>query len=144
MSRALVLSAAAVNCYVNGQKFGRVTSFGWESVTPHKARYGIDSADPFELVPMYTKVQGNLGLLRTVGDGGTEGAGMTVSFEDLPRGKYFSLMLVDRGSDQVLFQAELCVARVQKWEVRSKSIVTGSVEFEGISWTNESSSQSFT
>lgn len=144
MSRALTLPGAAITCYVNGQRFGRVTSFSWESMTPFKARYGLDSADPFELVPMYTKVQGSIGLLRTVGDGGAEGAGMTVSFEDLPRGKYFSLMLVDRGSDQVLFQAELCVAKVQKWDVRSRSIVTGSVEFEGISWTNESSSQSFT
>lgn len=137
MSRARVITAANVTCYVNGTQFGRVAGFTWRSSTARRALYGLDLVDPQELAPTQAKVTGLLRLYRTVGDGGAEGAGMAASFEDLPREKYFTVQLIDRGSDKVLFQAQLCSVVSQSWEIQSKGIVTGQLEFEAISWSNE-------
>ena len=137
MSRARVLSSAAVVCYVNGVPFGRVTHFSWRSSTVRRAIYGLDTVDPSELAPTVTKCVGSVKLYRTVGDGGLQGAGMSAGYEDLPREKYFSLQLIDRGSDQVLFQAEYCTVNNESWDVAIKAVVTGSLEFEALAWSNE-------
>jgi len=137
MSRAKVITGAAVICYVNGGLFGRVTDFSWRSATPRKANYGLDSVDPHELAPTTTKISGSLRLLRTVADAGAEGAGMAANYEDLPREKYFTLQLVDRATDIVIFQAQYCSTTMQAWNVPTKGTVTGTLEFEAISWSNE-------
>lgn len=137
MARARVLAGAAVVCYVNGIPFGRVTHFSWRSNTPRRAIYGLDVVDPSELAPTITKCVGSIKLYRTIGDGGLQGAGMSAGYEDLPRERYFTLQLVDRGSDQVLFQAEYCTTTNESWDASSKSIVTGSLEFEALAWSNE-------
>jgi hypothetical protein len=79
-----------------------------------------------------------MSIYRTVGDGGAEGGGMTAPAEELPREKYFSVLLVDRGaSDAVIFQADDCSLTSQAWSVPSRGIVTGSLEFEALTWSNE-------
>lgn len=137
MARARVVVGAHINCYINGQPYGRVIGFTFRSQTPRRALYGIDSMDPFELAVTQTKVGGTMRIVRTVGDGGAEGAGITANFDDLPREKYFTVQLVERGSDTVIFQAELCSVVSQVWDVPSKGIVTGTIDFEAISWNNE-------
>jgi hypothetical protein len=137
MARARVITGAAVVCYINGQQFGRVFGFSFKSLTPRKAIYGLDSVDPHELAPTQSRVTGTLRLYRTVADGGAEGAGMAANFEDLPREKYFTVQLVDRGTDKVLFQAQFCSAVSQSWDIPIKGIVTGTLEFEAITWSNE-------
>lgn len=137
MPRAKVVVGAHVTCYINGQPYGRASQFSFRSMTPRKAIYGLDSMDPYELAPTTTKVTGTLRIYRTVGDGGAEGGGLTVPYEDLPREKYFTVQLIDRGSDKVLFQAELCSVVSQSWDVPMKGVVSGTLEFEAISWSNE-------
>ena len=137
MPRALVVTGAAIVCYVNGTPYGRVSGFSFRSATPRRALYGLDVIDPQELAPTQTKISGTLKLYRTVGDGGAEGAGMVANFEDLPREKYFTLQLVDRGSDKVIFQAQKCSVTMQAWDFPRKGVVTGSLEFEAITWNNE-------
>lgn len=126
--------------YVNGAPFGRVTSFRFSSSTPRDAIYAIDSLDPFELAPTRTRVTGSLGLVRTIADGGAEGAGMTSNYEQLSREKYFSLMLVERISDTVIFRADYCSVVTQQWDVSAKEMVRGSIEFEALDWSNENRS----
>lgn len=137
MARARVVVSAHITCRINGQPFGRVTHFSFRSQTPSKPLYGIDCIDPYELAVTTTKIVGTMRVYRTVGDGGAEGAGITANFEDLPRGKYFTVQLLERGSDKVFFQAELCTVISQSWDLPAKGAVTGTIEFEAISWQNE-------
>lgn len=138
MSRAKVIPSGSVNVYVNGKPFGRCVGFTFKSATAKREIHGIDSLDPYELAATTASISGSMTIVRTVADGGAEGAGMTVTYEDLPREKYFSIMLVDRGAnDTVLFQADECSVSSQSWNVPAKGVVTGTVEWSAISWSNE-------
>lgn len=137
MSRAKTIVTAGVLLYVNNRPYGQVKSFRFNSESPRNAIYGLDSIDPFELAPTITKVAGSIGLVRTLYDGGAEGAGLTASFEQLPQEKYFSIMLVEKSSDTVLFRADFCSVTRQNWIFETKDIVKGEVDFEALTWSNE-------
>lgn len=137
MTRARTIATAGVIVYVNNRPFGKVTGFSFSSQTPREPINGVDSIDPFELAPNSTRVTGTLELVRTLYDGGVEGAGLTTNFERLPQEKYFSLMLVERISDTVLFRADYCSVNSQNWSFPSRGLARGSVEFEALSWSNE-------
>ena len=137
MARAKTIVAASVILYINNQPYGRVESFRFSSQTPRDAIYGIDSLDPMELAPTRTKVTGSIGIIRTVGDGGIEGAGFTTNYELLSREKYFSIMLVERQSDTVIFRADYCSVAGQQWDVQARERVKGTLEFEALDWSNE-------
>lgn len=140
MSRSPLATSAQVVLYVNGRSYAQVTGFNWSSVTPPKAIYGLDSGEPYELAPTITKVTGTVGLLRMVGDGGLEGAGIAPHLPDLPRGRYFSLALIHRGTDITIFRSDRCWVVSQSWDVPSKGRVSGSMTFEGFDWSNEAAS----
>jgi hypothetical protein len=137
MTRARTIVSAGVSLYINGKRMGRVTSFEFNSATPRRAIHGLDALDPFELAPVSTRVSGRLGFVRTVGDGGAEGQGLTTQYDTLPLEKYFSIMLIERISDTVIFEANYCSVVNQSWSVQPKSMVTGMVEFEALDWNNE-------
>ena len=80
---------------------------------------------------------GKIGLFRTVGDGGIEGSGFTANYEQLSREKYFSLALIERTSDTVIFRADYCSVISQDWDASERSILRGSLEFEALDWSNE-------
>ncbi len=141
MSQSRVVTGARVICYINGVRFGRVSDFKWDSATPRRAIHGIDSLEPYELAPMSTRCTGSLSLYRTAGDGGIEGPGIVASYQDIPREKYFSLTLIDRASNMVLFRADSCAVTNQSWGVAAKGVMTGSFSFEALSWSNEVKSQ---
>lgn len=137
MARSHVVVSARVVCYINGKAYAQVSDFQFNSSTPHKAIYGIDSATPYELAPTQTKVSGQIGLYRIESDGGAEGAGIVPPQAYIQKGKYFTIMLVDRLTDSTLFRADQCVANGQNWNIPNKGIVTGSLQFEGMIWSNE-------
>lgn len=134
---AKVITGAHIVCYINSKLFGRVSSFNWDSQTMHKPIYGLDTADPFELAASQTKIGGTMTLYRLHSDGGAQGAGMVPKYEDMPRGRYFTVSLIDRSNDLLLFEARYCVVQSESWNVPAKGIITGSVHFEGIDWSNE-------
>lgn len=138
MSRARTIVSANVICYINNKPYAQVTSFAFHSSTPREAINGVDSIDPFELAVNTTKVSGSIGLVRTLFDGGIEGAGLTTNFERLPQEKYFSVMLVERLSQRVLFRADYCSVNQQNWSLTAKGIMQGQVEFEALAWSNDS------
>src|SRR5258708_7371859 len=104
MSRPKVIVGAHVICSINGRYLGQVSGFRFTSTTSKKAIVGVDSAQPYELAATVTRITGTLRLYRTLGDGGAEGVGLTPSLEEVPREKYFSILLTERGSDTVLFK----------------------------------------
>lgn len=137
MSRSRLVTGAKVALYINGRPYAQVTSFRWDSLTPAKPIYGIDSGEPYELAPTTTRIAGNVGMVRLIGDGGLEGPGITHHFGDVPRGKYFSLTLVERGTDTTIFRADRCTATSQSWDVPNKGMVQGQMAFEALDWSNE-------
>jgi hypothetical protein len=137
MARAKVVTSAGVVLHLNAKAFGRVRGFQFASETPKIAVYGLDSTEPFELMPTTTKISGRVSVYRTIGDGGAEGAAMVVPYDFVPREKYFSLQLVERASDSVIFEAAYCSVIRQSWSVPEKGIVTGEIEFEALDWSNE-------
>ncbi len=132
-----LIAAARTLCYINGNLYGQVFSFNWSSSTPHREINGIDSPITVELAPTRGRCQGNIGLYRVTGDGGTEGVGATFPYSDLPRGQYFTLALVDRATGMYLFRANYCTGEQQQWQVAVKSLMTGSLSFKALTWNNE-------
>lgn len=137
MAKSHVLTGAKVALYVNGKAYAKVTGFRWTSTTPKRAIYGVDSVDPFELAPTITKCVGTLSVVRLSGDGGAEGAGLTAPYDMLPNEKYCSIVLLEPHSDLILFEARQCSVIAQSWDAPSRGIMTGSIEFEALSWNNE-------
>lgn len=131
-----VVSARAV-LYINGSPFGRVTDFKWNVLQGIKENRGIDSVDPYELAVTASRVMFTMSVIKTGSDGGAEGAGMSAPFQDLPNQKYFSVMLVDRLTDTVMFQSDANMVVSQNWSVPVKGVVTGVIQAQGILWNNE-------
>jgi len=140
MSRPKIIVGAHVLCSINGKLLGQVTSFLWTSTTTKKAIYALDLGQPYELAPTITRIIGTLGILRTLGDGGAEGPGITPSVEDVPRERYFTILLTERGSDTVLFRADNCSVQEQSWDIPTRGLVTGTIIFESLTWENETKS----
>jgi hypothetical protein len=137
MPQSVLVVAAKVQMYINGKLFARVTSFQWKDARPHRAIYGLDNGLPYELAPTIIKNTAQMGVLKTQADGGVEAAGMAGNVRDVIREKYFTVMLVDRTTDTVIFQADRCKLVDQSWSVAARGLMTGVVEFECIGWNNE-------
>ena len=134
MSSPQLVVGARVLLYVNGRLYGRVSGFQWSSSVNHKGVYALDSLSPVELLPTQTKVIGNITVYRVIGDGGAEGPGFTTNFPSISRMKYFTLALVARYTQRVLFEADRCVLQNQSWNAPTRGFVTGSLSFEALDW----------
>jgi hypothetical protein len=139
--RPKLVSAAKVLVYINGKLFGRVVSFQWNSITPRKKIHTIDIPYPVELAATITEVTWTMGVLRSIGDGGMQGAGVVADQALLSREKYFTILLVERTSNLTLFKADYCATDSESWQISAKSLMSGQVSGSGIIWTNEASTQ---
>jgi hypothetical protein len=137
MAGSTIVTGAHVVVYINGSVFGKVTSFGFKSVTARKEIRQVDSVGVQELAPTTTSVSCTMSLYRQMSDGGLEGAGITARYENLPRERYFNVTLVDRVTDSVIFQASQCSVEEQSWTIAPKGLVTGQVAFKALEWSNE-------
>jgi hypothetical protein len=140
-NRPKLVVAAKVLVYINGKLFGRCSSFQWTSLTPRKKIRTIDIQWPVELAATTTDVTWSMAVLRTIGDGGMQGAGVVAPQNVLSKEKYFTLLLVERTSNLTLFKADMCAVDSEGWSVNAKSLMAGQVSGSGIIWVNEASSQ---
>jgi hypothetical protein len=139
MTRAKTVAASNLNAFINGIHVGQVTGWSWSSSENRREYYGLDSSQPQELIPTVTRVAGQLQLIRTIGDGGVEAMGVAATLEQYVRERYFQLLLVERGTDSVVFQADNCSLLNQSWSVQARGILTGQIDFVAQSWSNETS-----
>lgn len=137
MARSRLITGAKVVVYINNRQFGYAINFRWESATPRRAIYAIDSGEPYELAPTTTRISGSMAIYRTIDGGGLEGPGIVANLDNIPREKYFSLALIERSSGLQIFRADQCSVISQSWEVPSRGVMTGSFTFEALSWNNE-------
>lgn len=136
MARSRIVASPHVVVYVNGKLFGRVASLGFGAETPQRELRVVDTLEPAELIPQGCSVRGNLTIYRLHRDGGIEAAGLAAAWADQTRQKYFSLMVVDRVTDTVLFRADHCATTAQSWNA-GRGFVMGTVAFVGLNWSNE-------
>jgi len=137
MSRSSILTGSQVALYVNGQLYGRVSSFSFSSDTPRRKLYAVDSASPFELMTTIHGITGSLGIYRLSGDGAAEGPGMVAPVSALTREKYFSMVLVDLTNSAIIFEAGQCSVESQSWTYAARDLVRGTVNFSALTYTNE-------
>lgn len=137
MAKSHLITGAKVLLYVNGEPFGKVMRFAWSAETPRKSFYTIDSAEPAELGQTTTRISGSLGIYRIHADGGAEGSGIVAPFPDLTKERYFSIVLLERTTDTVIFRADNCSLLSQSWDVPVRGFVTGTLNFQALSWSNE-------
>lgn len=132
-----ILVGARIRAYINNRLLGTVTRFSFSSDTGSKAYVGIDSYAPYEISSGMTKISGSIGFLRTIADGGLEGAGIIAPFKMLSREKYFSIVLVEALSNTIVFRCDKAKIQAQSWEIPAKGKFVGVANFVGIEWSNE-------
>lgn len=137
MAKSHLLTGPRLILYVNGAPFAQAVSFEWDSQTPSKEVRGVDSMLPVELAPTTGAVSWNLSMIRLEDDGGVEGAGIQAPMLDLPSQLYFSMILVDRRTDVVVFQADRCRCDSQSWQAPAKGLLTGRASGRALDWNNE-------
>jgi hypothetical protein len=137
MTRPKIVVAAKILVYINGKLFGRCTSFSWSSMTPRKKIRTIDIQHPVELAATTVDIGWQMGVLRTIGDGGLQGAGVVAQQSDLSREKYFTIQLVERTSGLTLFRSDLNNTDAEQWGVTAKGLLSGTANGSGILWVNE-------
>lgn len=137
MARSQIVTAPKVKLYINGKLFGRVTGFNWTSETPRSSKYGLDSMQPYEIAPTITRGSGTMNVLRLSGDGGAEGAGVVAPLPEISAEKYFSVTLIEIGTEFTIFQARRCSLTSQSWNIAVRSVVAGSFSFDFIDFSNE-------
>lgn len=137
MAKSRNIVGAALTVLINGRVIGEVTSFSFQSMTPHKETAGLDQLTPFEMSPRECKVTGTMGVLRRQATGGLEGRGIVAPFERISEQRFFSILIIDRRNQATFFRADDCIVRQQQWEVAARGRVAGTFSFSGLSWINE-------
>jgi len=97
----------------------------------------VDSPSPFELAPTSNTVTGTMTVYRLIDDGAAEGAGMVAPVDELPREKYFTMVLFNVVTGGIVFQAEFCSVESQTWSFEARSLATGVINFSAIRSENE-------
>lgn len=132
-----ILGAGNLVVYINSRPFGIVHSWALNDSTPSQELGGVDTPDVVELAPTVERVGGTMGVWRLAGDGGTEGAGLKPHSLQLARGRYFSMLVIDRVTKTVFFQADRCRVESAAWQVVVKDLVRGTISWKAIRFNNE-------
>ena len=133
----LITSAHCV-AYVNSVPLARCCGLTYDISSPRREIHGIDMLAPVELVPMGLSIKGTLQIYRLHDDGGSEAIGLIPTWAKATKGKYFSLMVLNRLTDGVILQTNRCEVLNQSWTVSPKSFVLGTITWSGIDYNNNS------
>lgn len=140
MANLLVIGAHA-KVYVNGQPLGRTIELRTRTAYTRREVRVLDALLPVELIQSGVAVGGSLRVYRMHNDGGAEAAGIVAPIPDQTLEKYFSLLVLDRVTDTVLFRADRCSLNDQEWVYQSRGYVIGSLTFSCITGANEVASK---
>jgi hypothetical protein len=133
----LVVSANLV-LYINGMPYAYVQDYVATIISPQKTLRGIDYLPGIEMAPMPVEYQVSATLYRKKGSGGLEGQGFLPQWNKATRGKYFSSIIMDRRTQEILFESQRNLVTSQTWRVQPKSILMGSVQWTGLGYKNDS------
>lgn len=128
----MVIAGLHVAVEINGQQIGQVTSLEWTRTDAVRVYQGIDQLQPAELIRGAHTIAGQIGLVRTRGDGGEEGIGLAAPIPDLSQEQYVSIVLRDVQADTILFQVEQSLVTSSRWAAVTRDIMKGQISFIGI------------
>ena len=122
---------------VNGARYAECTSFEFEHIIARAEIVGIDTNQPFEIAPKMVRFQANMGYMRRQGGGGAFGQGMAAPFSKTEQESYWSLLILNRRDQSILFRADQCMATNVRESAQARGRMTGSISFTGLAWSNE-------
>ncbi len=137
MASTFTIAGAQINVYLNGNRLNQVTSFSFRSAENRRPVYAVDQNEPYEFIPTTSTVQGTLHLVRVLNDGGSQGLGMSGGIDNMVNERYFSLLVTERSTDAVLFNAPECSLTDESWDMSARGVVGGTIDFLALTWNNE-------
>jgi hypothetical protein len=137
MGQQRIIVGANVICYLNGKPLGFVSSFHYNASTPSRKIGGIDSPEVLELAPTSSMCSFNMTVFRVKGGGGIQGIGMGPISIEVPRGKYFTFLLLDRITDTIIWQGKGCRVENEGGSFEAKAMSMVNVAGSCLTWDNE-------
>lgn len=129
-------SGSMVWLFVNGSPWGNVTSLDLRMSNNSRRRMEIDSNTTAEIVPGPYTVSGSMNVYRLLNDGGAEGRDIMASQQYSSRQRYVRIRLVNRLTQEVIFESLYTRFIDQKWSYRTKSLAQGTLAFECLNWSS--------
>ena len=138
MALSFAIPGSTLKVYVNSQLLGWVTGIPTWTITTEWARIReIDSSITRQLVPRSYTVSGTLQVVRGRYTGGAEGAGLIPSAENMLRQKYLTIEVQDITTQDIVYRAKHCQVMNQTWRIDGRGVVTGTLNFEGLTFESE-------
>jgi hypothetical protein len=141
-SKSSIICGPETVVYINGKPFAQVSSIDYSISSPYRDVTGIDTLLPLDTVPQSLSFKGSMNVYMLRGRGGLEGEGISTTWESATRGKYFSLLVLDRATSDIIFESRKNRATGQQFRLAAKSIATGVVQFTGLFYSNNTVSPS--
>lgn len=137
MGQQRIIVGANIICYLNGRPLGFVHAFNYNAATPSREIRGIDCPEVIELAPTTSGCKFTMTVFRLKGGGGIQGVGMGPVASEIPRGKYFDFLLLDRITDTVVWQGRWCRVDGESGNFEAKAMSMVTVNGTAITWSNE-------
>ena len=138
MGQSFSLAGAHLKVFINGKLLGYVMNAPAWNVRSESGRLReIDNVLTKQFAPRLYEVAGTLQVLRGRSTGGLEGAGLVPTAEAMLRQKYLTIEIQDRITQDIVYRALQCTVQQQQWQINARGIVTGTFNFEGITFANE-------
>ena len=124
--------------YINGMPYAHVSEITPTITSPQKILRGVDYLPGIETAPMPVEYNVSAVLYRKKQSGGLEGEGFIPRWNKATRGKYFSAIIMDRITSEILFETQKNQIISQSWRFSPKMILMGQVNWIGLGYTNDS------
>jgi hypothetical protein len=133
---SLIVTANTV-LYINGTPYVFVSEVTPTITSPQKILRGIDYLPGIEMAPMPVEYTVSAILYRKKNSGGLEGQGFLPKWDKATRGKYFSAIIMDRTTQEILFETQRNLITSQSWRLAPRNILTGQVTWVGLGYSND-------
>lgn len=121
--------------YFNGELLGIAETFDYAVDYGRKEIRVIDTLLPIEEAPTQVAVGGSFSVWRTDNTAGLEGLGVVARDFALSRERYFSIRVVNRQTDTIVFKCDMASVKNQSWSVQAQGLMKGTFSFSGIGWS---------
>jgi hypothetical protein len=132
----LIVGAHAI-LYINGTPYAYVAELDPVINSPQKLLNGIDYLPPLDAAPGLLTYNVTAHIYRRKQGRGLEGDGLLPRWDQATKGKYFSAVVVDRRTQEILFQSHKNLIISQSWRL-GKAIIIGQINWVGLDYTNDS------
>ncbi len=131
-----LLPSAHCVAFINGSRRGDVIDFSWISNTPKKEERGIDEVEAVELSPTTASVEFQMTVWWKKAGGGARNAGVVANNPNISLEKYFTVLIVDRQTQTIVFRADHCSMESEEPSIVGKGLVASKWRVKALSWND--------